>query len=95
MKSVPTVPYSPNMNAFAERFVRSIRQECLDHFVIFTENQLRNIVKEYIHYYNNYRPHQGLKGIPNGPPETRNNTGPIKSKQVLFGLHRHYYREAA
>jgi transposase InsO family protein len=83
------------MNAFAERFVRSIRRECLDHFVVFTENQLRNIIREYIHYYNNYRPHQGLKGIPNGPPETQNNTGPIKSKPVLFGLHRHYYREAA
>jgi transposase InsO family protein len=83
------------MNAYAERFVRSVRQECFDHFVIFTENQLRNIMKEYIHYYNNYRPHQGLKGIPNGPPEGQSNTGPIKSKSVLFGLHRHYYREVA
>jgi hypothetical protein len=53
------------------------------------------ITKEYIHYYNNYRSHQGLKGIPNGPPEELGNTGPIKSKSVLFGLYRHYYREAA
>jgi transposase InsO family protein len=43
------------MNAYAERFVRSLRQECLDHFVIFTENQLRRVVKSYIDYYNNYR----------------------------------------
>jgi transposase InsO family protein len=59
---VATSPYSPDMNAYAERFVRSTRQECLDHFVIFTETQLRRVVKSYIDYYNNYRPHQGLHG---------------------------------
>ena len=68
IRDVAIVPYSPNMNAYAERFVRSIRQECLDYFIIFTYGQLRNIVKSYIEYYNNYRPHQGLKGIPNGQP---------------------------
>ncbi|MDR1307070.1 MAG: IS3 family transposase [Treponema sp.] len=38
------------------------RQECPDHFVIFTENRLRNVLKSYIDYYNKYRPHQGLHG---------------------------------
>jgi hypothetical protein len=52
---VRITPYSPDMNAYAERFVRSLRQECLDHFVIFTENQLRRVLKSYIDYYNNYR----------------------------------------
>ena len=94
-KHVAIVPWSPNMNAYAERFVRSIRQECLDHFIIFTQGQLRRIVKSYIDYYNNYRPHQGLKGIPNGSPEPSSNTGAIKKKPLLFGLHNHYYREAA
>ncbi|MDR1388941.1 MAG: integrase core domain-containing protein, partial [Treponema sp.] len=94
IKDIPTVPYSPNLNAYAERFVRSLRQECLDHFIIFTWTQLRRIVKEYIGYYNNYRPHQGLGGIPNAPPE-QPATGEIKQKPLLFGLHNHYYREAA
>ena len=94
-KDVNIVPYSPDMNAYAERFVRSVRQECLDHFVIFTQGQLRRIIKSYIDYYNNYRPHQGLKGIPNGSPEPNSTTGAIKKKPLLFGLHNHYYREAA
>ena len=95
IKDVAIVPYSPNMNAYAERFVRSVRQECLDYFVIFTEGQLRRIIKSYIEYYNNYRPHQGLKGIPNGMPGECSKTGEIKQKSLLFGLHNHYYREAA
>ena len=95
IKDVAIVPYSPNMNAYAERFVRSIRQECLDYFIIFTYGQLRNIVRSYIDYYNNYRPHQGLKDIPNGLPAECSKTGEIKQKSLLFGLHNHYYREAA
>jgi transposase InsO family protein len=94
-KDVSIVPYSPNMNAYAERFVRSVRQDCLDYFVIFTQGQLRRIIAAYIEYYNNYRPHQGLKGIPNGPPADFSKTGEIKKKPLLFGLHNHYYREAA
>jgi hypothetical protein len=56
--------------------------------------QLRRIVKEYIGYYNNYRPLQGLGGIPNAPPE-QPPTGEVKQKPLLFGLHNHYYREVA
>lgn len=91
--SVPTVPYSPNMNAYTERFVRSIRNECLDHFIIFSYKQLHNIVKEYINYYNNFRPHQGIKAIPNAPPKSTS-SGEIRKQKVLFGLHRHYFRDA-
>jgi putative transposase len=74
--------------------IRSLRQECLDYFVIFTEGQLRNVLKGYVEYYNEYRPHQGLGGIPNTPPE-QPKTGVIRKKPLLFGLHNHYYREAA
>ena len=93
IKDVRTVPYSPNMNAYAERFVRSIRQECLYYFILFTYDQLQRIVTEYINYYNNYRHHQSIKGIPNG--QLTKGTGKIKKKSLLFGLHNHYYREAA
>jgi transposase InsO family protein len=94
IKDVGIVPYSPNMNAYAERFVRSIRKECLDYFIIFTYGQLHRVVTSYIDYYNNYRPHQGIRGIPNGPPET-GGAGPVRKRPLLFGLHNHYYREAA
>ena len=95
IKGVNISPYSPNMNAYAERFVRSIRQECLNYFILFTYGQLHRIVKEYIEYYNNFRYHQGTNSIPNGMPQSHNSTGKIKKKPVLFGLHNHYYREAA
>jgi hypothetical protein len=84
-------PYSPNMNAFAERFIRSIRQECLDWFIIFGEKQLRNILKEYMNYYNNYRPHQGIGKIPENLPPDK--IGRIKKMPILWGLHNHYYRD--
>jgi transposase InsO family protein len=90
IKGVATTPYSPNLNAYAERFIRSVRQECLDWFVIFSERQLRNILKFYMEYYNQYRPHQGLNSIPEGrPPDI---SGKIKKKSILYGLHNHYYR---
>jgi transposase InsO family protein len=95
IKGVNIVPYSPNMNAYAERFVGSVHRDCLDYFIIFTHGQLRRIVKAYIDYYNNYRPHQGIHGIPNGPPEQGPKDGIIKKKPLLFELHNHYYREAA
>jgi transposase InsO family protein len=82
------------MNAYAERFVRSVRRECLDRFVIFIQTRLRRVVGSYIDYYNNYRPHQGLHGIPNAPPE-QPATGEIRKKPLVAGLHNHYYKETA
>ena len=86
--------YSPNLNAFAERFIRSVREEALDWFVIFTENQLRKIISEYISYFNTLRPHQGIsQNIPAGfSPQIK---GPIRSSPVLDGLRCHFYRKTA
>ena len=95
IKAVSIAPYSPNMNAYAERFVRTIRQDCLNFFIIFGYEQLRRIVTEYLDYYNNYRPHQSIKRIPNGQSNPIIRTGEIKKKAFLNGLHHHYYREAA
>jgi len=89
-----TISYrSPNLNAFAERFVGSIRREALDWFVIFTKKQLRKILKEFIYYYNLQRHHQGIDNIPAGYIPQRE--GKIISESVLFGLHNHYYRKTA
>jgi len=49
------------MNAYAERFVQSIKQECLDHFVVFGTQHLDHLCKEYLEYYHAERPHQGLE----------------------------------
>lgn len=53
-------PRSPNLNAYAERFVRSIKEECLDRVVILGENHLRLLVREYVEHYHLERNHQGL-----------------------------------
>jgi transposase InsO family protein len=95
INGVATVPYSPNMNAYAERFVRTIRRECLDYFVIFTQTQLGNILRQFMHYYNSQRPHMGISGqIPQqqSPPQI---LGAIHKMPVLGGLHNHYFRKAA
>jgi transposase InsO family protein len=94
IKGVATVPFSPDMNAYAERFVGSIRREFLDHVIVFTYRQLHRLIKEYVNYYNSLRPHQGIgNNIPDGyPPQSE---GEIVSRPVLFGMYRHYYRKAA
>ena len=94
VESVPTTPYSPNMNAYAERFVRTIRNEALDWFILFNYKQVEEITREHITYYNKQRPHQSLE---QQPPEgyTPQKEGEIISFPVLSGLHHHYSRKTA
>jgi len=51
---------TPNANAFAERFVRTVRSECLDHLLVVNEAHLKHILRNYARHYNGHRPHQGL-----------------------------------
>jgi putative transposase len=51
---------SPKANAFAERFVRTVRRECLDHLLVFGERHLQQVLSEYLRHYNEERPHRGL-----------------------------------
>ena len=94
IRGIATVPYSPNMNAYAERFVRSVRNECLDWMIVISQNQLRNIMREYVTYYNKDRPHQGIGRVPDSEKD-ENITGRILKEPVLFGLHHRYFRETA
>jgi hypothetical protein len=86
---------SPNLNAYAERWGRSARDECLDRIIVLSERYLRYVLKEYVEYFTKRRPRQGLKQqVPDsreGPPAT----GCIRSRRVLGGLINDYYRDAA
>tara|TARA_R110002073_G_C9492325_1_gene580918 strand:- start:3142 stop:3732 length:591 start_codon:yes stop_codon:yes gene_type:complete len=86
---------SPNLNAFAERFVLSIKSECLNRLVLLGESHLRLAVREYVAYYNLERPHQGLGGRFIEKPANENWVGQIQCKERLGGLLRFYQREAA
>jgi transposase InsO family protein len=52
-------PRSPNLNAYSERFVRSLKDDCLNRLIILGERQLRRAVREYLDHYHRERPHQG------------------------------------
>jgi putative transposase len=89
-------PRAPNLNAYAERWVGSVRRECLDHFVVFGEEHLRYLVTE----YNEQRPHQGVGNRPLSvvaPPEPLEafEAEDIVSEERLGGVLKHYRRRAA
>jgi putative transposase len=90
-----TPPQAPNANAFAERWVRSVREECLDHLLIFGERHLRRVLKEYVVYYNGARPHRGLQQQTPIPFVPCGSEGLIRRRDALDGLIHDYYREAA
>jgi len=89
-------PYRvPNANAFAERWVRSAREECLDHLLVAGEAHLRKVLAEYVAFYNHARPHQGLdQRCPVALP-TPARDGPVRRRDRLGGLLHDYYRDAA
>ena len=85
----------PNLNAFVERFNRSIQEECLDRVIPLGEAHLRKLVREYVAHYHEERPHQGLDGEFVAASTQRRNRGPIARRERLGGLLNQYYREAA
>ena len=84
-------------NAIAERFIGTLRRECLDHILILGEDHLRRVLAEWVPYFNAGRPHQGIgQRIPSQPrlPDHTAPGGPIMARPMLGGLH-HDYRRAA
>ena len=87
---------APNCNAFAERFVRSIKDECLDRMILFGEASLRRALGAYVTHYNAERNHQGVGNRLLEPCATGNSTdGPIQCHERLGGMLNFYCREAA
>jgi putative transposase len=98
-KIVKTAHRAPNQNAYVERWIQSIQQEVLDHFIVFGEDHLDYLVSEYVEYYHRERPHQSLDNelivkLPDEKPPDRNGD-PVQCRTRLGGLLKHYYREAA
>ena len=93
---VVRTPYrAPTANAFAERWVRSVRAECLDHLLIVNEAHLRHVLADYVTHYNQARPHQGLEQQTPVPCAPSARAGPLRRRDVLGGLIHEYDREAA
>ena len=85
---------SPNLNAYAERFVLSIKSECLDRMVMFGEGHLRRAIASYMEHYHLERCHQGIGNrVIDGVPELA--SGPVARSERLGGILSHYYRKAA
>jgi putative transposase len=96
MESVRLPPRSPNLNAFAERFVGSIRSECLDRLILVGEPSLRRALEAFVDHYHRERNHQGLDNRLIDPGDLHQGAiGPVRCRERLGGLLRYYHREAA
>ena len=98
IKLLKTPYYAPQANAICERFLGSVRRECLNHLLIFHEKQLHRVLHAYVAYFNEARPHQGIQqqvpqgGVPSVPLDQRGDS--IIAVPVLGGLHHAYKRVA-
>lgn len=110
LKVVKSAYRSPNTNAFVERFIQTIKQECLDYFIVFGQRHMDHLVSEMTAYYHEERPHQAKENdllaptaIPPGKKRSRKKAEPpdvmpisqIECRQRLGGLLKHYHRKAA
>jgi transposase InsO family protein len=96
IEEVLTAPRSPWQNAYAERFVGSVRRECLDHVVVLNAAGLRKTLKSYVAYDSASRTHLSLeKDSPEPRPVTPRGNGRVMAIPQVGGLHHRYERRAA
>ena len=96
VESVKLPPRSPNLNAYAERFVRSIKESCLDRMIFFGEGALRRGIDEFVLHYHGERNHQGLGNRLIVPNEGQaDHCGAVVRRERLGGMLNYYYRAAA
>src|SRR6266853_1539796 len=97
VKRVPLPPRSPNLNAYAERWVRSVKEECLSRLILFGEGSLRHALTQYVAHFHHERNHQGKGNVllfPQ-PSSAGEHEGTIQCRERLGGLLKYYEREAA
>ena len=97
VRIVKTPVRAPRANAFAERWVRTARRECLDHVLILGRRHLERVLREFIAHYDAERPHRGLRfACPSSPNSSSpGRVGTARGRDRLAGLIHEYYREAA
>jgi Integrase core domain len=88
---------SPNLNAYAERWVRSVKEGCLSKVILFGERSLQRALREYVEHYHAERNHQGKSNVLLFPRDTdiRHDQQPALCRERLGGLLRYYHQEAA
>ena len=96
VKTLPLPARSPNLNAYAERWVRSVKEECLSKIIVFGERSLRRALSEYVAHYQAERNHQGKSNVLlfRRVTQTRHEE-PVQSRERLGGLLNYYHQEAA
>jgi transposase InsO family protein len=97
VKRVPLPPRAPWLNAFAERWIQSVKTEVLSQMILFGERSLHHALSEYIAHYRTERPHQGKGNVilmPSRHSDQRHD-GPVRCRERLGGLLKYYDREAA
>ncbi|MFV1998565.1 MAG: helix-turn-helix domain-containing protein [Acidiferrobacterales bacterium] len=98
VKTLPLPARSPNLNAFAERWVKSVKDDCLSKLILFGETSLRRALREYLIHYHAERNHQGKSNVllfPTTKQTVDRVDGPVGCKERLGGLLKYYHREAA
>jgi transposase InsO family protein len=97
VKRVPLPARSPNLNAYAERWVRSVKEECLLRMILFGEASLRHALTQYAEHFHHERNHQGKGNVLLFPTVSQDTerAGPIRCRERLGGLLKYYEREAA
>ena len=97
IKRVTLPARSPNLNAFAERWIQSIKEECLSKLILFGEGALRRAINEYVAHYHRERNHQGVGNVlllSSGNRSARYDH-PVRCRERIGGMLKYYYREAA
>ncbi len=94
---VPLPPRSPNLNAYAERWVRSVKEECLSRLILFGETSLRHALTQYMAHFHHERNHQGKGNVLLFPTVNQDveRAGPLQCRERLGGLPKYYTCEAA
>ena len=96
VESVELPPRSSNLNAYTERFVRSIKESCLNRTILFGEESLRTAIQNFVAHDHSARNHQGLRNQLISPEAGYlGSTGEIQRRQRLGGMLNYYYRAAA
>jgi putative transposase len=90
VRVIRTPLHAPNTNTYAERWIRTVREECLDHLLILNEKHMRRVLQAFIETYNTARPHQGLDQIMPVPRQEVTTTGAVRRRDLLCFIGDYY-----